>query len=450
MSSPEPVVRPLIAAVALLSLACSWGTSPAEPPAELVPPTGTDAQAVAPPPVAQTPSDLVPQHVVVILIDTLRADALARAHTPNLDAIAAEGLVVERAWSTTTWTVPAVISLFTGSFVRTHGWDLPTGDMTQRPPLPALPTLAEVLQRAGFATHGLYANGYLANELGFDRGFDEWKRSVDSRMAEEVARMVAGWDPPGVADHQPQRHFLYLHLLGVHSGLKPSEEAMARNELEPRWFEERVGLLIGRAKRDRETGVRVAYDRAYLAVVEDMDAHVGAILEALGPSRDSCLLVVLSDHGEELGENDAYGHGWSVAEALTHVPVILAGPGVEPGRRATASIAELSDLITDAVGVDHPWPVQTPWEGPLVAERHGKQAVLVDGRYKGSWHGENLTTYDLQVDASGVEPTPGSEVRVLRALRAWQSVTPVGEPLTEHIELDARTLEAVRALGYID
>ena len=216
-----------MALLAMMSLACG-GNGPSAPP-PLEPALLSPVELVpASPPQALPPSADVPQHVVVILIDTLRADAFARANTPNLDALAARGLVVDRAWSTTTWTVPAVISLFTGSFVRTHGWDLPTGDMTQRPPLPAMPTLAEVLKQAGFGTHGLYANGYLAHELGFSRGFDEWKRSVDSRMALEVQQRVSTWGDPGSGDLPPQRQFLYLHLLGIHSGLRPSPEAQAR------------------------------------------------------------------------------------------------------------------------------------------------------------------------------------------------------------------------------
>ncbi len=451
------MARSLLFAAVLLSSGLGCDASPEPPPEALEAGAAAAAEAPTGPPLVvppipdaldRPPAPGEPQHVVIILIDTLRADAVAAAETPQLDALAANGLWVERAWSTTTWTVPAVISLFTGSFVRTHGWDLPTGDMTHRPPLPALPTLAEVLSGAGFTTTGLYANGYLANELGFSRGFDEWKRSTDNRMALEVAERVGGWSSDG--DEPPQRQFLYLHLLGIHSGLKPSPEALARHELDPSWFTERVGLLIGRAKRDQELGVREAYDTAYHAVVEDMDATLGQILEALGPERERCLVVVLSDHGEELGEHGAYGHGWSVAEALTHVPMIVAGPGVEPGTRSTATIAELPDLITDAVGLDHPWPVQSPWDGPLVAERHGKQAILMNGRHKGVWHGEQLTTYDLEVDAAAVTPTPGGELLVQDGLQTWRATTASGEPLTEHVELDQRTLEAVKALGYLD
>ncbi len=445
----------------LALLACQPSTPDPEGPPAL--PTessrvvSTDAAAVGSKPTLPTATVLpvadptgTPRHAVVILIDTLRADAVAKADTPTIDALAGQGLVVERAWSTSTWTVPAVISLFTGSFVRTHGWDLPTGDMTHRPALPDLPTMAEVLRGAGFATHGLYANGYLAHELGFDRGFDEWRRSADARMARDVERYVKTWAEEDAGSASPKRHFLYLHLLGVHSGLSPTEASSERYGLDRAWFTERVGLLIGRAKRGQEPGVQQAYHQAYHAVVEDIDRQLGDILQALGPLREETLVVVLSDHGEELGEVDAYGHGWSVAEALTWVPLVAAGPGIAPGRRPTGTLAEVSDLVTDTLGVSHAWPVQSPWQGSLVAERHGKQAILAGGRWKGAWHGGDLTTYDLQVDATATTPVPGSERRVEDALRAWQQAVPQGKPLTGHVDFDDRTLQAIRALGYID
>ena len=105
-----------------------------------------------------TPADAPAKDVVLIVIDTLRADALGPANTPTLDALAARGEAAAVAWSGGTWTVPSVISLFTGAPVRQHGWDGPTGQQGRYPKLPALPTLAETFRAAGFTTIGLYAN----------------------------------------------------------------------------------------------------------------------------------------------------------------------------------------------------------------------------------------------------------------------------------------------------
>lgn len=399
------------------------------------------------------------RHGVIILVDTLRADAVEKARTPNLDALATRSAVFERAWAPSTWTVPSVISLFTGAFVRTHGWDLPVGEL-ESAPVPDMPTLAEVLQEQGFETRGLYANGYLGHELGFSRGFDEWYRTSDRRMAGEVRERVQQWQEQD-ADTPPEespRRFLYVHLLGPHSGLSPSEQARRRWELSDRWFEEGKGLLIGRAKRGREEGVRDAYRRAYHAEVEDADTRIGEILDALGPYRDRSVVMLLADHGEELGERDRFGHGWSVAESLTHVPFMVSGPGIEPGSRALGTLAEATDLFTDSLGIDYPWPVQSPWDGPLAAERHGRFAVLASGRYKGTWFNGDLRVRDLVASStdggSGNGTKVAEEVReqVRAARQEWLERVPAGSAASasDTVELDPKTVNAIRALGYIE
>ena len=227
-------------------------------------PTGDAAIVVPAEPVLamQRPSPEVAaepkKHAVLLVIDTTRADALAEANTPVLDGLAAAGDSVPHAWSAGTWTVPSVISLLTGMSVRQHGWDQQTGRIGRYHRFPDVPTLPVVLQDAGFITTGLYANSYLSEELGFERGFDTWHRVPDVAMLGRLKKVVAEWK----AD---ERHFLYLHLMGPHSPLKPSAEARARYGLEDSWFEERGWLEIGVPKRNRLDGAREAYAKGYRA-----------------------------------------------------------------------------------------------------------------------------------------------------------------------------------------
>lgn len=391
-----------------------------------------------------------PKNVVILLVDTLRFDAMEKAAMPTFAGVARRSLVVDRAWAASTWTVPSVISLFTGSFPRTHGWDYPVGRL-EGAPVPAVPLLAEVLSEAGFRTDALHNNSYLAMELGFNRGFETWKHTSDARMATEVGRVLQAWQADEASPETAgRRHFLYLHLIGTHSGLNPSPEARARWNLDDAWFEDRLGLLIGRAKRGTEPGVRDAYRAAYYAVAEDTDARVGKILETLAPVLPESLLILLADHGEELGETGVFEHGWSVAETLTHVPLMISGPGVKPEHRPTASLAELADLITDSLGLQHAWPVQSPWSGPLASERHGKLGILADGRWKGAWFGSQLTLYDLQQDPTGLQTTTEGADQVHAARAAWTTAVPAGTPSSARVELDPKTVEAIRALGYLD
>jgi len=390
----------------------------------------------APPPTEPVPP---PAHAVVVVIDALRADAVLRAHTPVLDELADQGASVERAWTAATWTVPSVISLFTGMSVRQHGADLGIGPMDAYPPLPATPTLAEVLRDAGFHTSGYYANSFLIPDVGFERGFERWRKTTDRRMAAELAEEVAGWAPG-------ERHFVYLHLLGPHSPLRPSDEARERWGVAPEWFDERLGFTIGVAKRNRRPGAREAYQRAYLAVVEDSDARVGELLEALGPHRDQSVVVVTSDHGELLGEHDICGHGSWVWEELTRVPLIAVGAGELPPTLGTASVA---DLVTSSLGLTHSWPTSRAAALPLVSQREGKLAWSPDGVVKGIW-ADGLQVYDLSSDPGEARPLTGHDEVLLAGRERWEEQVPPGRVEDGRVLLHPDTRASLQALGYLD
>ncbi len=414
----------------LLLLSCT-GSEPATPaPTE---PTAPTAPAAEPAPLPATP----PRHAMIILIDTLRADALAEANTPTIDALAARGDSVERAWSSGTWTVPSVVSLFTGMPVRQHGWDLPTGQLGHYPKLPALPTIATVLKDAGFGTFGLYSNPYLAEELGFDRGFDTWRRSSDTAMAKRLRDEVATWN-------DGRGHFAYLHLLGPHSPLRPSPEAQARWSVDPQFIDEKKGFGIGGAKRDQEEGVRDAYAAAYRAVIEDTDTIVAGIIEALGDQREDTLIILTSDHGELLGEHDRVGHGTWLYEGLTHVPLII-DRGELP---QTLGIASIPAIVTGALSVKHDWATPADAALPLVSQREGSLAMSPDGQHKGIWMGETLSVYDLSVQP--LEETPLPETHGLPEARTtWEAGFPPGSISEEGVSLHPDTVAALKALGYL-
>ncbi len=378
-----------------------------------------------------------PENVLVIVVDTLRADVLREVDSPNMDQLSQR---VEQAWSSGTWTVPSVVSLFTGASVREHGFDLPTGRIGTYPELPPLPTLAEVLKAEGFTTTGFYSNGYLAQELGFDRGFDTWKRVSDKIIASRFSETVESTWTHGGPD------FAYLHLLGPHSPLRPTDESRDKYGVGPEWFDERMGLEIGVAKRKRREGARQAYGQAYRAVVEDTDLIIGELLEALGEHREETLVILTSDHGEMLGERDIVGHGYWVWQPLTHVPLRIEGHGGELPLALT--LANIPDLITWNLGIEHDWP--TSWEEPLplVSQREGKLALSHDGRHKGIWHEVSFAVFDVQEDPEEESPVPDPGIALAR--EQWEAETPRAEPLEEVVELEEETVEALEELGYVE
>lgn len=388
-------------------------------------------------------SDPPPRHAVLIVIDTLRADMLESADTPSLDALAAGGDRPRVAWSSGTWTAPSVISLFTGQHVRGHGWDEAWGAPRGLPPLPEIPTLAEVLAEQGFATTGIFANPVLSWGIGFRRGFARWERQPDAEVPASVARELERWDDGG-------RHFLYVHLMGPHATLAPSLAARRRWGLEGEDAARVFSLKWVRRQRARGGGDQATrlYRKAYQAVIEDTDVRVGQILQALGPFRDETVVVVTSDHGEMLGEHGRFGHAAGLDEPLTRVPLIAANTGPLPERM---TIAAVPDLISGALGLARAWAVRVGDPGPLVSQRQGKFALSPDGKAKGVWlRNGRLSIVDL-VGYPDEEPGSLDREAELRAARArFEANVAPGRTDRERILPEAETLDALRELGYLD
>ncbi len=419
----------------LALLACSSNERGASPPAPAV-------DRPAPPPV---PAGKM-KNAVVLVIDTLRADAVERARTPNLDGLSVRGAQHAWAWAPSTWTAPSMVSLFSGMHVRQHGWDFPFPNKmdlanARYPELPATPLLAEVLQQAGFQTAGHYANSLIGRELGFARGFDHWELGGDAQVTARSRRTIQGW-------REEDRNFLYIHLFGPHHPLKPKERSR-----------EHWGLTreqLGRDKTVRLPEVRQGgplqestYWRAYHAVVEDTDERVGLILEALRPHLDDTVFIVTSDHGELLGEHGDHGHSGGVWEPLTRVPFIVVNGPLLPDRVQTAA---LPDVVTDALGLDHDWPVQLGAGGQLVVQREGAVAVTVDGRDKAVWDErafDGPVQFDLVVDPDEEKPAPLTSQELVQARAVFDARVPENQLQPEAGGMDAAMLEALEALGYM-
>ena len=394
-----------------------------------------------PAPAAPSPP---PRHLVLIVVDTLRADVINELNPPVWRSLVDAGGQVPRAWSPGTWTLPSVIGLFTGMSVRRHGWDLPTGQLGRYPKLPEAPLLAGVLREQGFLTTGLYANPYLTEDLDLADGFETWRKVPDRSMVRELkAELADGWLPG-------ERHFLYLHLNGPHSPIKPSDELREKYQLSPELFTPRSGFEVGAAQRDSPPGAAEAYPRGYRAAVEEADALVGDLLGLLAPYRQDTLVILTSDHGEMLGDHGFFAHGTWVWETLTHVPLAVDGPGVDPPLPATMGVSEIAQLATTRLGLEHRWPDQMMPAEPLVAQREGKVAMLLEGRWKGIWDTEGAPpmVFDLQADPGELQPL-ADDHGLGEAHRRWLEDVPAGAIGADEVELNAETILELQALGYL-
>jgi arylsulfatase A-like enzyme/tetratricopeptide (TPR) repeat protein len=251
---------------------------------------------------AAPPAPAVATSVLIVTIDTLRADRVgiygARVETPNIDRLAREGAWAPQADVQVPMTRPSHVSLFTGRYPSEHG----IRDNISQPLASDVPVLAEAFHQTGHATAAFVSSAVLDRQSGLARGFDvysdRFENGADRRSGDRTVADAIGWlkAHPGF--------FAWVHLFEPHAPYQPPEPYASRYAGRPydgtvAWSDELIGRLTG-ALRD-----------------------TGAL--------DSTLVIVTSDHGESLGDHGEDTHGYFVYESTLHVPLVCRGPGVAAG-----------------------------------------------------------------------------------------------------------------------
>jgi arylsulfatase A-like enzyme len=314
----------------------------------------------APPPAATTPPL---QHVVLVTIDTLRADYLGaygtRQHTPSIDKLAAEGVTFERAYATAPITLTSHASLMTGRYPPGHG----ARHNGIRVDL-KVPTLAEAFARAGFATGAFVGAFPLDRRFGLIKGFqtygdtmprDARGRPENERPGRAVVDEALAW----AARHRGERLFLWVHLFEPHAP---------------------YGDLADLSKASRSAEAR------YAAEVLEADRQVGRLIDGLGFDRARSLIVLTADHGEAFGEHGEISHSVFAYDTTLRVPLIFSGAGLGPGGLRTAIPTPLVDLA----------PTMARLAGLPPFDSDGRAAF--DGTFAyaptpGSYRGEDRSLY---------------------------------------------------------
>jgi len=306
----SPRARGLLLCVAGLTAACA---SPAVPAPDTTPGT-TSAAPIA-------------QHVVLITIDTLRADHVgaygaAGARTSTLDALARDGARFERAWATAPITLPSHASLLTGRYPPAHG-SRHNGIAVDA----AVPTLASRFKAAGFATAAFVSAFPLDRRFGLAAGFDvyddELPRGPDGRPlnersgADTVTRAVS-W----LQAQSAPRLFLWVHLFDPHA---------------PYGRPDSGGTAIARYDDD----------------VSAADREAGRLLAGLGDRASRTLVIATADHGEAFGEHGEIGHSIFVYDTTLRVPLLMRGPGVTAGTwvAGDVSLVDVAPTLAALTGV---------------------------------------------------------------------------------------------------
>jgi arylsulfatase A-like enzyme/tetratricopeptide (TPR) repeat protein len=279
------------------------------------------------------------RHVVLISIDTCRADHLScygfnKQTTPNIDKIAQQGVLFENAVSPAPITLPAHISLLTGTIPPFHGIHDNLNYFLEEEKL----TLAEILNENGFRTGGVISAFVLDARFGLAQGFEFFQDDFvtvynsafgSERRGDESTRFALDW----LEKHKDEKTFLFLHYYDPHSLYDPPEPYATEFARDP-----------------------------YSGEIAFTDFCIGrmvAKLKELG-MYDSTLLIVVGDHGEMLGEHGEAEHLYFIYESALKVPLIIKLPGSrEPVRvRQSVGLIDVVPTVCGLLDIDIPSPVQ--------------------------------------------------------------------------------------------
>ena len=348
-------------------------------------------------------------NVLLIVMDTARAqNAFSRDVTPNLHSIAEEGTAFTNVFTTAPWTLPSHASMFTGQYTTDHDTHAGTKRFD-----PDVPTLAERLRDGGYQTVGISNNTWVSSDFGFDRGFEEflvgWKlvkggadlsriakaqsgtvermRAVGKELlSTDAARTVTNgayakllrkryddgarvtnwrirrWLSKRWDDERP--FFMFVNYLEPHLEYDPPERFANKflpEDMNPSTVEEisqdawsYVCEQVEMDERDFEV-----LSALYNGELSYLDYRIGQITDHLEKLDvlDETVLMIVGDHGENIGEHGLMDHQYSLYDTLLHVPLFVRYPETFDADVEIEELVELRDLyppILDLGGVDRP------------------------------------------------------------------------------------------------
>ena len=306
------------------------------------------------------------RNVVLISLDSLRADHVGaygyrRDTSPNFDRFAREGVLFRHAISTSSWTLPTHLTMFTGRSQVSHGVVVDTRVLSK-----AIPTLGEIFHEAGYATAGFVSGPYVGGHYGYARGMDtyidlsaQWGKGAEARAAvlsPEINEKALAW----LDQEHKDPFFLFLHYFDIHYDFVPPPpydtmfDPDYTGTMDGRMFIERDDVNAKMPARDLEH-IKALYD----GEIRFTDEHVGRVLERIRSLGllDSTVVMIVSDHGDEFFEHGNKGHHRTVYDEVLRIPFALRLPGGKHAGKSVDSQVTLLDVfptLLDAAGFTPP------------------------------------------------------------------------------------------------
>src|SRR6266576_1406110 len=396
-----------------------------------------------------------PANVVFITIDTLRPDHLGcygdkQIRTPNIDALAADSIRFERAYTAVPVTLPSHTVIFTGTYPMLSG----VHDFAANKLSPNQPTLASVLKEHGYNTAAVIGSAVLDSRFGLNHGFDfyydhfDFNRLQESNLdeMERPGNVVANLTLDWLSKNYQKKFFLWMHLYDPHYPYRP-----------PPPYSEQYK------------------DRPYDGEIVFADAQVGRLIEFLKNKGlyQNTLIILSGDHGESLGEHGEKTHGFFIYNATLHVPLIIHLPG-DMHARTVQNLVNLADImptVLAALNIQLPAHVQGQSLLPIISPKKEDNARSLYAetflpRLHFNWselrgvETENYhfidapkpELYDLRKDPGEThnlfaEKKAVTEEMRVRLAKLIQQYT-AGQELAEKTGLDPALMERLKSLGY--
>ena len=447
-------------------------------------------------PWAETARAAPPKHLILISVDTLRADHLDDPSlTPFATKLAAEGARFTQATAPAPTTLASHTSLMTGLYPHRHG--VPRNGFL----IPDdAPMLAARLANEGFVTAAVIGGLPLSARFGFDRGFQHFDEDFDvtgggcrgpfaveqsQRGADRVTDAALGW--LGAQPDTPERLFLFVHYFDPHAPYRaPQPYRDLHQPASPRVWGSLEERLEVREAWPELADQSQALEGAYAAEVAWTDSQIGRLLDGLDAAGvlDDALVVLTSDHGEAFAEHwEIWNHGLSLYQEAVHVPLIVWGAGrggqvLEEAvstvdvRSSAMALLQLDDASgdgvsfaggltggevqprwvfseatkpsTDAVEAGQPWPNAAKCRSARFDDWKYVECPWRESRELYDLHGDPGETRDRLADGERIAAARAEAYAAMLESWAKAGVAP------SRFGADAETVEGLKALGYFE
>jgi len=332
-------------------------------------------------------------NVVFIVLDTVRKDYVSPFNeeidfTENIEDIAKEGSSFHNAVAQGSWTLPSHGSMFTGLYPWEHGATQTNLSLDVEQDL-----LAEKLKEDGYRTACFSANPFISKRIGTTAGFDQvettigadrfdlvknvneklkafenrfdfgafpkaelWFQNLSYKLdrfgANETEKLIS--QAQGfMEENRDEDFFVFMNLMDCHLPLFPDKEYKEKHaeDVDPGKVRQFPHRLISEGEEPDSEALRKLYS-AQMDYLDDQIGELYSFLEDEGLEEET-MIVIVGDHGENLGEEGMLGHSFSVSESLVSVPLVVKSPGLESGRvEEQVELRELHDLVLDQVGLE--------------------------------------------------------------------------------------------------